>query len=198
MHRVYILGKCTCGPFLLACFWCEWVGEWVVSVLLLFHLEFADLYLELVFFFAGRENELPSVASNTEGAAAGSVFNPEHPYAFVPPDYDSLPKEPPKYSVAVDSECNNAHSNQAFVTDIPPPPQFQEEADSLMSEPNTPPPVYEEFPAPIANISREQNAAVNPAGVSVEVTSSVNTVNPSINWPFSCGSPNTKISLEWR
>ena len=115
-----------------------------------------------------RETELPSVASGG-GATGGASFDPQHPYAFVPPDYDSLPKEPPKYVEVFE------HVNDAFQPDVPPPPsQFHEEENSFTQKPETPPPMYE------ANPIHTTNVPLNPfTGVPLAGSSGPNTVNPS-------------------
>ena len=50
-------------------------------------------------------------------------FDPQHPFAFNPPDYDSLPKEPPKYE-EIYNEGDGGVTNTSFTPDttgVPPP-----------------------------------------------------------------------------
>ena len=74
------------------------------------------------------------------------VFNPAQPYAFAPPQYDTLPKEPPKYADAMHPHMvPAAHTNEGF-----------EQSQCQMTTPSTPtgatatsdhselPPVYSE------------------------------------------------------
>jgi len=47
------------------------------------------------------------------------MFNPDAPYAFEPPPYDSLPKCPPEYSAIFGTaELGEGSANQAFTYDI--------------------------------------------------------------------------------
>ena len=128
--------------------------------------------------FSGRETELPSVGSNGGEAAGGASFDPQHPYAFVPPDYDSLPKEPPKYAEVFERESADAHTNEAFESDIPsPPPQ---DGNSPMDHPDIPPPCYEDVPVHTTHVPEQSNVPMNPfTGETIDTATNANTVNPS-------------------
>ena len=127
---------------------------------------------------SGSSTELPAVASNGGEAAGGVSFDPHHPYAFVPPDYDSLPKEPPKYAEVFEKDSADAHVNDAFESDIPPPrPQ---DGHSQMDHPDIPPPCYEDVPVHTTRVPEQSSVAVNPfTGETIDTAANANTVNPS-------------------
>ncbi len=97
----------------------------------------------------------------------GAQFDPQHPYAFVPPDYDSLPKEPPKYTdidntEGATSESTEGASNAAFEADTPDARQTEnpaeqsnnsntaaDAANNPVGQPTDLPPAYEAVPVHI-------------------------------------------------
>ena len=60
------------------------------------------------------------IGENGEGLPSNPVvFNPQSPYAFTPPDYSSLPKDPPKYYDLYAQQAAQGHFNHAYmVTDL--------------------------------------------------------------------------------
>ena len=62
------------------------------------------------------------------------VFNPESPFAFTPPEYNTLPKDPPKYEELTEQY------NQGFVPDNEQRPQTtSSENETSQTGPQCPP-----------------------------------------------------------
>ncbi len=80
---------------------------------------------QLIVFFPG--DHTISTVSMEENERVPSIFNPDHPYAFTPPDYDSLSKDPPAYM-----ELFGMGDNTGFI------------GDDEGSRPQTPAPPYSE------------------------------------------------------
>lgn len=62
-------------------------------------------------------------------------FDPESPFAFTPPAYDSLPKDPPKYE---EIWVEGGSDNTAFAWDAPPPESARTNGDTSASSNQTP------------------------------------------------------------
>jgi len=99
------------------------------------------------------DTEVQSVSSGVEPAPVAPFFNPDHPYAFIPPNYNSLPKEPPTYE-NIDQQPEEAEAaatgfdNMGFQEDggpstSYPPPLFSEHGSIYSYDETSLPPPYE-------------------------------------------------------
>ncbi len=87
--------------------------------------------MECYYWFTGRSNIFNIRVEEDDNHSVSSIFDPDHPFAFSPPDYDSLPKDPPAYM-----ELFGVSDNPSFV------------GDDEGSRPHTPAPPYCEVEEP--------------------------------------------------
>ena len=103
------------------------------------------------------DRNLPNI-SQTVTLPDGSeqqVFNPGQPFAFAPPQYDTLPKEPPKYADAMNVAQTpaTAHTNGGF-----------EQSQPYISTPTN------ESPEPIATIEHSELPPIYSEASSTQTT----------------------------
>lgn len=101
--------------------------------------------------------EVNTVSGGVDGdtdAQRMQTFDPNHPFAFQPPDYDSLPKEPPKYEEIY--EEGGGVSNPAF--------SGEPSANSSPSGENAP------GPSQVHSICLRGADAPGPSGTSPEIS----------------------------
>ena len=111
------------------------------------------------------------VMDSTEPAAEGGqvtiqMFNPDSPFAFTPPEYTSLPKDPPKYQ-DVFSAADGGNLNPCYTPDTPPPPFSEVVAATGPPLPVLPPGVPDDIATPNTN-SEATNADNTPVIDNVE------------------------------
>lgn len=83
--------------------------------------------------------DVPAVSADIEQESRPRLqlmFDPESPNAFMPPSYDSLPKEPPKYADIMEGHSNPAYESEPMTSEEinEPPPAYQPE-DSNQVQP---------------------------------------------------------------
>lgn len=85
------------------------------------------------------------------------TFDPDSPYAFMPPSYESLPKDPPKYCEIYDNPAFETIGEEETIGDQTgggnAPDGTANSRQQTTTAPNSPPPVYDVGSMPTVSVN---------------------------------------------